>query len=297
MRILDLLKRNIPKNPFKSRELILDENEADKWPQQIVDHLGLDGEFTSFTADVDGIVKRIGASLRRFTDEGVLQAIPDRARTMNALHGNEYATQVQKLLKTAAFIDIFAFERQQDAYFEANSAFKDQTAKNVAVLREFMSDELKATQTLLQELEDKVINFAKSLEEKRFPQVRKLREMQLKMQQSEERVGKYQKLLEALEADLKRTQEKRVKLEEEIKAQADLVRNQESLAALEKISKIDEELHRLAVQYASICQDARNIYKKHPDFELSQEIKHVTDELPKDPLPFVSNNSEQVWPV
>jgi len=291
MRILDLLRRN----PFRqSRQLVLDEAAPSQWPQQLTQHLGLDSEYKAFIDTVAGLHKGVDDSLKRFTDEDILAAIPDRSRTMNALHGNEYATQVRKLLKTVEFTTLFDFEKQQEAYFEANSGFKDQTAKNVSVLREFMSDELKATQGLLQELEDAIINFTKSLEDRRFSQVRKVKELQAKLQQLVERAEKYQKLLASLQVDLKRTQDKRLKLETEIKTQAGLVRNDSALQAFEKLKKIEEDLHKTAALYVSVSQDLKNVYKRYPALKPTPQIRHVAEELIKDPLVFLSQNAEPV---
>jgi ribosomal protein L17 len=291
MRILDILKRN----PFKSGgPITLEEKEQDQWAQKLVAHLDLDKDFSQFQEEMQGLGEETTDSLRKFTDEGVLSAIPDRARTMNALHGNEYAQQVHKLLKSVQFTDLFSFEKQQDKFFETTSGFKDQTAKNTSVLKEFLHDELKETQSLLQKLEDRVIAFAKILEEKKFPLVRKVHELCGKLLQSGERTDKYEKLLASLQSDLKRTQDKRAKLEEDMAAQQALVRNEESLQALEKMKHIEEELHRLAVQYVSVCTDARNVYKKKPDMELAPNIKHVLDEIPKDPMLFLPPNTEKV---
>src|SRR3569832_1262728 len=141
MKILDLFK----KSPFRPGPLQLDEKDQAQWAPMLVAHLELDKDFAEFSEDMQELSKKISASLRTFSDEGVLAAIPDRARTMNALHGNEYATQVQKQLKTVEYSDLFSFDRQQDAFIETSSAFKDQTAKNTTKLKEFLHDELKQT--------------------------------------------------------------------------------------------------------------------------------------------------------
>lgn len=155
---------NFLKNSFKQKELVLDEQHPDQWPKQLVEHLSLDSLFQEFQDQIQALIKDLNNSLKKFSDEGVLSAIPDRARTMNALHGKEYVTQVQKLLKAIQFSDLFTFEKEQATYLEANSAFKDQITKNTSVLREFMHEELKATQAILQQIEDKVLVFMKILE-------------------------------------------------------------------------------------------------------------------------------------
>src|SRR5262245_1729348 len=120
MRILDLFE-----GPLRHKQLVLEETALPLWPEQIVKHFELDDEFEQFAKDTQQLAEDLARELQKFTDEGALAAIPDRARTMNALHGKEYATQAQKLLKSAIFSDIFGFEKAQEAYFEANSAFKD----------------------------------------------------------------------------------------------------------------------------------------------------------------------------
>jgi hypothetical protein len=289
MRILDMLKK---KAFIAPAQLTFDENEREGWPRQAIAHFGLDGEFATFAKEISDITDRIRETLRKFTDEGILSAIPDRARTMNALHGNEYANQTQKLLKSVAFSDLMTFDRQQDAFFEASSAYKDQIAKNASVLKEFMHEELHATQSLLQQLEDRVIAFAKVLEERKYSQIKKITDVNARIRQLDERTDKYAKLMQSLQGDLKRTQDRRSKLDEDIKSQTALVRNQESLAALERIRRIEEEMHKLAVQYASVCSDVRTVYKKHPDYKLAQNIKVVLDDLPKDPLNYISSRSD-----
>jgi hypothetical protein len=289
MRILDLLKRAKP-----TKELVLDGQAPTQWPQQLLEYRGIDEEFKTFTNRLNKHLEETRRSLLKFTNEDVLASVPDRARTMNALHGNEYVSQVNKLLATVQFNDLFAFEKQQDVYFEANSAFKGSSSKNANVLKEFLHDELKVTQTHLQQIEDLIINFTKTLEEKGFPQIRKIQDINIKLQKMTELQEKYQKLLTSLEADKKRTVEKRMKLEEDIKLQHALVRNEESLAALDKIRKIDEELFKIAAQYASLCQDILAIYKKNSELECAPPVKKLLEALPKDPLAFISTNAETV---
>jgi hypothetical protein len=289
MRILDLLKRAKP-----TKELVLDDNAPVHWPQKLLEHRNLDDEFKAFVNHLNKLTEETRRSLQKFTNEDVLASIPDRARTMNALHGNEYVSQVNKLLATIQFSDIFTFEKQQDSYFEANSAFKSSSTKHANVLKEFLHDELKTTQTHLQQIEDTIINFTKVLEEKGFPQIKKIQEINLRLQKMTELQDKYQKLLESLEIDRKRTNEKRVKIEEDIKEQQTLVRNEESLHALEKIRKIDEELFKIAAQYASLCEDVLAIYKKNSSLELQVPVKKMLEVLPKDPLAFINTNAEVI---
>jgi hypothetical protein len=291
MRILDLFKGHTFAAP---KALELDERGAENWPQQLVTHFGIDREFAGFAAAVESAKQATAQSLRPFTDEDTLSAVPERARTMSALHGHEFASQTNKLLAAATFTDLFLFEKQQDGYFEANSAYKGLTAKNIAALREFFSDELKATQTHLQALEDIVIKFTGVLEEHKFPQVRKIKEMQLRISQAKERAERYRQLLTSLEQDLAKTKEKREKLETEMRTQFAFIRNEQALVALQRSERIERELHDIAALYVSVCDDLRNIYKRHHQMKMSPKLKHVVDELPKDPLVLIAEESDGV---
>lgn len=291
MRILDLLKSKTLK---RQRELVLDEGATQHWPMLLVEHAGLDREFKEFSERLAELKDRIGRSVKDFTDEDTLSAIPDRARTINAIHGKEYATQVHKLLKAAEFTDLFSFDQQQIAYLEAASAFKDMSSKHVSVLKEFMHDELKRTQEQLQELEDTVIMFMKTLDDRKFPTVRKLHETNKKLAAMSERHDKYKKLLTSLKADLKRTQNRRVEIEEQISEQRALIRNDASLAALTRIQTLEAELFHTAHQYGALGKDLHTLYQKHPELKMTEECRKTITELQKDHTQFLSGNSELI---
>ncbi len=289
MRILDLIRRAKP-----NRTLVLDATATRQWPQQLVEHQGLDAEFRRFAEDIEETKASVIKTARQLTDEDVLAAIPDRARTMNALHGKEYSSRITKLMQHASFTDIFSFDKQQDVYFEAVNEFKDQTSKHTSVLKEFMHDELKAIQALLQQLEDKVINFTKTLEERQFPVIRRINDAVIKLDQLEARQEKCHRLLTSLEQDLKRTQEKRQKIEDGIKEQLAFVRNEQSLASLDRLQALEQELHDMAEQYRQLSQEVHTVYRKNPTLELTSEVKLVVGELGKDTLQFISGNAEQI---
>lgn len=193
MRILDLFKSFKP----KTHKLELDPALAQDWPEQLIAYLSIDKEFSNFQEIVAGIKQTAEQSLTKFTDDNSLEAVPERARTMSALHGQEFTAQTKKLLATVAFEDLFSFEKQQDAFLEANNNYKSLVTKNTSALREFFSDELKVTQTALQELEDVIIKFSETLEQFKFPQVRKAKDLQLKIKQLQEKeiaIGNYWKV-------------------------------------------------------------------------------------------------------
>ena len=289
MRILDLLKRNLKQN----KSLILDVD-ISRWPEQLVSQFGIDEEFKRFQEQIEQLKPDITASLKAFTNEDILAAIPDRARTMNALHGKEYMNQVQRLLQIATFNNLFEFEQQQTAFFEHNNNFKDLTAKNISALKEFMHDEQKTTQTLLQQLEDVIITTAKSFEEKRFPEVRRLRDLYRKRKELIERTDKYQQLCTSLENDLNKTQGKKNKLIDEIKTQQALIRNENALHALEKLAKLEDEMHVLLAQYRVLAEEVKSFYKKHSDLSFAPKTKYVFDELTKDAASFIPTNAEKI---
>gem|GEM_PF-6972148 len=291
MRILDIIKKRLSPGP---RSLTLQPDCREEWSQQLSVFVGLDKEYAAFAAMMKDLSQRIDATLVSFTDDGLLSAIPERARTMNALHGNEYASQVRKLLATAHFSELFDFEKQQEIYFEANATFKDQTAKNVSALKEFMHDELKTTQTLLQSLEDTVINFTKIADDHKFPQIRKMRDLHKRDSDLQGRGDKYASLLASIEQDLLRTREKKKKLEDEMHAQTGLIRNDPARLALEKLAKLEQEMHRTIQQYIAVCDDVKAVLKKYPSFRLDAKTRRVFDELPKDAQSFIVQDPESI---
>ena len=293
MRILDLFKSHGPK---AEKHLELDMAALDTWAVALAHHQGIDKAYADFIESVEREKAVLENALKPFTDENTLTAIPERARTMSALHGHELASQTRKLIATTAFDenDIFGFEKLQDAYFEANSKYKDLTSKNAAALREFFNDELKTVQEILQRIEDAIINFSGNLEQRKYPQIRKAKDLAQRIGQTRERSERYRELLKSLEQDAAHTKEKRLKLEEDIRGQVALIRNEQALTALQRAEKIEQELHEIAARYASIGDDLRNTYKRLPAMRPSPALKHIIDELPKDPLGTITQEHERV---
>ncbi len=290
MRILDLFKSFKP----KTQKLELDPATAQEWPEQIIAHLGIDKEFSNFQENVADIKQHVEQSLTKFTDDNTLAAVPERARTMSALHGQEFTAQTRKLLATASFENPFNFEQGQDTFLEANNNYKTLVTKNTSALKEFFSDELKITQTGLQELEDAIIKFTTALEQLKFPQVRKAKDMQMRIKQLQEKSDRYRQLLESLNQDLKRTKEKRTKIGADMQVQQALIRNTDALAALQKSEKIEQDLHTIVAKYVSVCDDIRNVVKNNSRIKIQPSIKQVYDELPKDPFQFLATEHEKV---
>lgn len=293
MRILDLFKNHGPK---AEKHLELDLAALDTWASALVHHQGIDKEYAAFIESIEREKTALENAIKPFTDESTLTAVPERARTMSALHGHELASQTRKLIATAMFDenDIFGFEKAQDAYFEANSRYKDLTSKNAAALHEFFNDELKAVQEILKRIEDAIINFSGDLEQRKYPQIRKAKDFAQRIGQTRERSERYQELLKSLEQDAARTKEKRLKLEEDIRGQISLIRNEQALTALQRAEKIEQELHEIAARYASMGDDLRNTYKRLPAMRPSPALKHIIDELPKDPLGCLAQEHERI---
>jgi hypothetical protein len=72
------------------------------------------------------------------------------------------------------------------------------------------------------------------------------------------------------------------------------VRNPDALTALERIKAIEDQVHALAMQYASAAQDARAVYKKHAEYKMPQHVKLALDELSKDAALFLPQQAETV---
>lgn len=94
--------------------------------------------------------------------------------------------------------------------------------------------------------------------------------------------------------DLKRTTEKRTKIEADIQTQQALIRNTEALVALQRAEKIEQDLHIIAAKYVSVCDDVRNVFKNNPKIKVQPNIKRVYDELPKDPFQFLATEYEEI---
>jgi hypothetical protein len=298
MGIFDMFRRR----PFSQttalfadrKEPVVLSGEPITWHDAFVQQAGLDRAFEDLRRDVQRIRPEIVQRLRGFTDESVLQAIPDRARTMNALHGKEYASKVNKFLTLAEFTSIVNFGKEQERFLDGLATLRDLQSKNVSILKEFMHDELQGTQALLQELEDDVLAFTKLLAERKYHDIHKVRDVALRLAQHSERAAKYEKLLDSLQADLKRTARKRASIEAAISEQVGLVRNATALEALESVKMIEEELHAIATEYALTAADALTLVRKHPDIDLVPKTKHIIEELSKDALAYLPGHAEDV---
>jgi len=289
MKFLDLIK------PLRgTKQLVLEASNQSQWLPLIAEHIDATEIFHKFVEEYTAITKKIEHSLLAFSNEGILSAIPDRARTMNVLHGNEYALQVKKLLQATKFSDLWHFEAEQSVFFEAMSGHKDLVAKNISVLKEFMSDELKSTQQQLQELEDLVINCSKQLDEKKFPVARKVKELIERLSQIDGKREKYQKLLTSLEQDLKRTKEKYQDIEQAINDQIGLIRNQESLQALDRLGKIETELHSIHTKYTNVANDIKLLCKKNPSLRLDNTARLTIEELHKQASHFLMAHPDEI---
>lgn len=262
--------------------IVLDATKPETWAQQLVEEFGLDAAFEEFQADVGEDLGNLERALAPFTDEQVLQAIPERARTINELHGREYAEQTRKLLRHAQFTGLYEAEGQISGFLSAAQEYRDLTGKNASALREFMHGELAAAQALLKQLEDRCIAFAKHLEDTKFPLVRQIRDAHTALAQMDGRREKYQQLAAALQEDLAAVQEKIGRIEEKIRSQRGLIRNEEAIMALDQLSSVEEEMSRVTLRYGALAGDVLKYYRKHPQREPPRMAKRLLDDLAKD---------------
>ncbi len=276
-------------------KITLDTNEMDEWASKLIAHFELKKKFKQFLEESQKTKDKLHDSLSPFKDEDVLSKIPERARTVSTLHGNEFVQQTEKLLEKAHFTDLYSFEEEHAEFLEAINEFRERTKKNASALEEFLGKQLKESHKLIIELEDRILNFMKVLEETKFHYIQQVHDAHQRLLDLEIQREKYQELLESLQIDMKRTEKKRAKIEEEIKKQRTLIRNEQAQDALEQLQELEVEFDKTINKFEVAAKDTLRYYQRYSEeLELDSEVKNSLEGISSDATGWLESSPDKV---
>ncbi len=264
------------------------------WAQSAVSHLKLDWEFAEFSDRVAQHVQDAGRALEHLTSEKRIQELPERARTVNQIHGQEYAQKARKVLIATKFDDLYRYDEDHQRFMQAMQEFRDGSNRNATALREHMGTELDAVQTALQKLEDETIRFAQLLETKHFVHVKQLKEAHDALVTLNERQAKEEELAASLRTDKEKAVERIGTLEGHIKEQEDKIRNDDAREALTQLTRIEEQLEKLIAPVQTAARDARKYYKRFSDIAAPKGTMQLLESLERDASRELMENQSNV---
>lgn len=270
-------------------KIILSASEQDFWPDQMVKAFEIDELFDEFLDRVKDESSEIREALEVLTKEDTIAKIPERARTINALHANEYVDQAKKLLNKSVFTNIYAFDDEHTTFQTAITAFRETTKRNVVALSEYLGVELQKIANAIKSLEDEIIGMLKILEERKFDQISIIKRELTALRHLDERRSKYGSLVQSLEEDKTRNAEKQSRINEEIRKQQALIRNDEAHSALERLGKVELEMNTIVHSYASLCTDVVKFLKKQ-EIEVPSLTRKTLDEATRDAARMLATN-------
>jgi len=288
------LRHEEPSETEKKPSITLRTDELDQWTIKMIAASGLDDKFRSFLALVEDEKTEAGENAKKFSDEEALQAIPERARTVTAVHGNAYTEEVEKLVQQIVFSDIFTFEDDQFGFHQALDEFRNQTGKNTAALKEFMKKEVETVEHALKKIEDATVRFLQQREDAQFADIERVHVAQEKLNKLDDQQEKYHELKTRLEQQLSAVEQKQQKLTDKINEQRKLIRNPAALQALDDLTKLEKELDEITRMHEHAASDALAYYKKHHELSIPSETHGVLQDLPKHPSSFVAEHPSEI---
>jgi len=269
-------------------------DDRSSWAQSAVSHLKLDWEFAEFSERVAQHVQDAGRALEHLTSEKRIAEIPERARTVNQIHAQEYAQKARKVLITTKFVDLYQYDEDHQRFLQAVQEFRDSANRNVTALHEHLGTELDAVQTALQKLEDETIRFAQLLETKHFTHVKQLKEAHEELVKLNERQAKEEELAASLRTDKQKAQERIGTLESNIKDQEGKIRNDDARESLVQLTSVEEQIETLIAPIQTASRDARKYYKRFSDIRAPKGSAQTLEALERDTVRELTQNASNI---
>ena len=280
------------KRSLEPTQLVLDDDHA-TWADKAVAHLRLDWEFTRFSELIKTMVEDAAKALEPLTSEERIAELPERARTVNDIHAHEFAQKARKVLIATRFTDLYRYDEDHQAFLQAMQEFRDESARNIAALREHLGADVDAALAALQRLEDETIRFAQLLEERKFTHVKRLKEAHDDLAKLDERRAKEEELLAALHDDHAKASERVTALEGGIHDEEGRIRNDDARQALASLTAVEEELERIVGPIQLAARDAIRYCRKHPD-GAPPEARQALDDLDHDAAHAIAADPDRI---